>query len=716
LNPTSWLERFLFQFDYASKVKYVIGIAMFSACYVLFTFFQTITLYTQNIRIHTAGVSYQKPLNELLEKAMHFQMSSEHSLTALSLNEIEIFQNKIDEIFYNINVKQQEIESQRLPIVQENLQRFNTDLTIMERYWKEIKKQILRGILDSNVLMQWIESIYSMIISTNEIFALNLNFDRGNRYLIKIFNSNLPEIEMLTLNISQRIKFLKEQNTPHPYDVPLLTLLKRLNKAHETFKEQIETVRMSQNLIADKKTLTEESDFVVEFITAIDAYETFLYKAVFAENNLPSVSGSFFTLLKSFGIDTQLVAQDKLRSIDTKVLSELERNLIDSSFKLQGVVGDELDQLLAQQKRILNHRSILSTLFIIFGIVIVLMLYMTRVIRRPLADLKNAAIELANGNLSVRVKITSQDEVAQMSAAFNKMAQFFEDVLVDAGKITTHLAQSSSNIFSTAKQLETSLDQQEQSINQITNNAKGISRTVQDFAHSLQEVNNAATLTTHLATLSRKSLIEMETIMQQMANASTNIVTTLSTLKEKVVNINTIISTIVKIADQVNLLSLNTAIRAGKKGLKHPGFTVIAEKIRELADQTAYATLDMEMMVQQIISAVMEAVNEVGNFSTKIQKQLEEAVETRELLKKLITHTQTQISSFGIVNEGMQGQTMRAAQIHEAINRLTEASQRTIQSVRNLYLEIEYLYHASNNLHATTNLFIANSTPQEKTD
>jgi methyl-accepting chemotaxis protein len=257
------------------------------------------------------------------------------------------------------------------------------------------------------------------------------------------------------------------------------------------------------------------------------------------------------------------------------------------------------------------------------------------------------------------------------------------------------------------------LFEQEQTINQIASNAKGVSQTVKDFAKSLEEVNKTAAITAHFAALGRTSLTEMETIMQEMKDASTNIVGTLSSLQEKVTTINDVINTIIKIADQINLLALNTAIRASKKGLKGLGFSVVAEKIRELADQTAYAALDIEQMVQNIIEAVKEAAKEVDKFSEQIQEQVKKAMGVREGLIKLISRTQDQVSAFEKVNKGMQEQTHRAAQIHESINQLTNAAQMTTKSVRNLYLEIEYIYHATNSLQEMTKNFTKHSSQKK---
>ena len=79
--------------------------------------------------------------------------------------------------------------------------------------------------------------------------------------------------------------------------------------------------------------------------------------------------------------------------------------------------------------------------------------------------------------------------------------------------------------------------------------------------------------------------------MRQLAEATTSISAKLGIISEKANNINSIVTTITKVADQTNLLSLNAAIEAEKAREYGLGFAVVAREIRRLADQTASAAL-----------------------------------------------------------------------------------------------------------------------------
>lgn len=181
---------------------------------------------------------------------------------------------------------------------------------------------------------------------------------------------------------------------------------------------------------------------------------------------------------------------------------------------------------------------------------------------------------------------------------------------------------------------------------------------------ALKSISESLADTEILSTSSEEGLHQMVTIMQKMLAASSNIVTTLFTLQEEVANINQVIVAIVKIADQSNLLSLNTAIRANKSGSQGKGFTVIAVRIREMADQIALATLDIEKAVQEIVEAVRQAAESVTHFSQQVRNQDLATEEVARKLKELIDHTEQQLHHFSLIKSTLKGSTLGRNKLH----------------------------------------------------
>ncbi|WP_226987419.1 methyl-accepting chemotaxis protein [Parachlamydia acanthamoebae] len=401
---------------------------------------------------------------------------------------------------------------------------------------------------------------------------------------------------------------------------------------------------------------------------------------------------------------------DKMHEGNSPLITAMAEQTLRKSWEFRQESLELIQRVLQIQVDTMQNRLISGIMWTFFGLSLVLAFYITRVIRRPISDLKKAAKELAEGNISVRVKTSNQDEVALICDAFNAMADFFENVINHAKQISSRIVHSAQVVNTISKDLETNITKQKDTISLILPHAKRISKSALEFALSLNEVNRVVSITSNLAISGVKDLSEMKSIMQQMEQESSNIVGKLSELQLLVGQITGIINTIVKIADQANLLSINAAIRASKTGPTGLGFSIIAKKIRELADQAAFFTLDIEKSIHQIVSEISQTALYVTEFSEHILAQVNGVTETSYQLTQLIENTRNQTQAFDLINQGMQQQAARAAQIHSEIYTLTNAAQASTQNVNRFYNEIQYLHHAISHLQAMTNKFISTRT------
>jgi len=174
--------------------------------------------------------------------------------------------------------------------------------------------------------------------------------------------------------------------------------------------------------------------------------------------------------------------------------------------------------------------------------------------------------------------------------------------------------------------------------------------------------------------------------MQRLVDATRSISARLSNINEKATNIGSIVSTINKVSDQTNLLSLNAAIEAEKAGELGLGFSVVAREIRRLADQTAVSTLDIEQMVKEMQSAVSSGVMEVDKFIDEVRRGVKEVGTISEQLGRIIEQVESVGPRFEIVYDGMRTQSTGAEQISQAMTHLSEAAGQTKESLHEFHL------------------------------
>lgn len=662
------VDHFLFNFSYSIKIKSIIYIALGAAVFIAVMLIVSQHHLYQRTQKQLTGLYYLNAVNRVYETSLLYHIADELEprVQQQRLN-VATLRTQLQEAFDQLTQATQIVieghessvtEADDLSLKVAAIGSLISELTIPNAA-RTIRREVQ--------IIKLQEMVKQLINTIAHYQDLNVSVDETTFRLLHALTGIMPDVQMhLTTLITSGDLFKPIGEIP----------LEQLAQLVVT-RNQIAT--QSRDVLAHLNTAQEQSPIIAERV-----------EDPFVQNILEKYSESINLLLSITPPDSTPSSIESLASTGLPAVV--------SSFKISNDIGTMSDALIRKQSRTLKWREYFGAGFISFGCTVGLAAYTTRLLRRPLYVIRQAAEELSRGNLSSRIHVTVKDEVNQISEAFNQMVDQIETIIQQAGGISNNLASSASSIFNTAKQLETNVVRQERAITQIASNAKGVSRTVQDFAKSLQEVSQAATLTTQIAETSRNSLNDMEAIMHQMAKASMNIVKTLSDLQDKIGAINKVISAIVRIADQINLLSLNTAIRSGKEGTHHLGFSVVAEKINELANQTALATLDIEELVQKIIYMVSDSVKIVDHFSDQIRHQVFEAADIGEQLKRMISQTQEQFEAFETVNVGMQEQAKRASQIHEAISALTNTAQKTTQSVRNLYLEIEYLHHSTGNL------------------
>jgi len=204
---------------------------------------------------------------------------------------------------------------------------------------------------------------------------------------------------------------------------------------------------------------------------------------------------------------------------------------------------------------------------------------------------------------------------------------------------------------------------------------------------------------------SRDQLQEMEYTMRQLTEATNSITSKLGIINKKANNINNVVVTITKVADQTNILSLNAAIEAEKAGEYGAGFAVVAREIRRLANQTAVGTLEIEQIVKDMELAVSVGVIEMDKFNNSVNSSVKQVNKISTQIGKVINQVQSLAPQFIQVSESMEEQSEGAVHISEAMEQLTEASRQTVNALHETNSALEQLEEASQLLRSEISRF-----------
>lgn len=326
-------------------------------------------------------------------------------------------------------------------------------------------------------------------------------------------------------------------------------------------------------------------------------------------------------------------------------------------------------------------------------------------LRRKVDLILETVTAAANGDLTGKLEVYSDDAIGQLARGVQSMIDNLNVLVAQVQRSGIQVTSSATQIAATAKEQEATVAEQAATVNQIVATTTEISATAKELVSTMDEVSTVAEGTASAAANGQAGLQKMESTMHQVVEASTSIAAKLEVLNEKAGNINTVVTTITKVADQTNLLSLNAAIEAEKAGEYGLGFSVVATEIRRLADQTAVATWDIEQMVKEMQAAVTAGVMSVERFSEEVRRSVDEVSNISSGLAEIIDQVQALTPRFESVHEGMQFQSQGAEQIKQAIEQLSESAQQTVESLRQSHSSIDHLNEAAHMLQTGVSKF-----------
>ena len=320
-----------------------------------------------------------------------------------------------------------------------------------------------------------------------------------------------------------------------------------------------------------------------------------------------------------------------------------------------------------------------------------------------LREMSQAGAKMSAGDLTTKLQPRSElDEFGRSQA---DMIRNLSDLIRQVQRSGLQVNSSAVEIAATTKQQQTTASEVASTTTEISATAREISASSMELLKVTDEVAKISEDTSALATQGKTGLARMESTMRQIMEASASVTAKLGVMNDKAGNINAVITTITKVADQTNLLSLNAAIEAEKAGEYGRGFAVVAAEIRRLADQTASSTLDIERIVKDMVAAVSAGVMGMDKFSEQVRRGGEDVTEISAQLDQVILQVQSLTPSMDAVTSGMRSQNQGSQQISDALVQLGEAARQTADSIRDSSRAIEQLNNATSGLQTSISKF-----------
>ncbi|WP_417346611.1 methyl-accepting chemotaxis protein [Ferrimonas sp.] len=319
----------------------------------------------------------------------------------------------------------------------------------------------------------------------------------------------------------------------------------------------------------------------------------------------------------------------------------------------------------------------------IMALAIVTIIYVSRRTVAPVNAMLMNLQEIAQGegDLTKRLEVKGQDEIAQLGEAFNQFTSKLQETIREVADATEQVGMAVDSINdqtgTISRQLATHNDETEQVVTAVTE----MSTAAAQIAGNANQVADATQAAADDAGTAQNKLGHSVTSINALVGEVDLAAQHIDRLNEQSTKIHSVLGVIGDIADQTNLLALNAAIEAARAGDQGRGFAVVADEVRGLASRTQTSTLEIKEMLDELHQSVSKAVETMSNSQQNCETTVSSSSE--------ITTSLNAVS--GAVNE-INDMTSQIATAATEQSSVTEEINRNMVAIRDIVGE---LVHAS---------------------
>lgn len=393
--------------------------------------------------------------------------------------------------------------------------------------------------------------------------------------------------------------------------------------------------------------------------------------------------------------DSQRATQDV---IVIKDLAPKMDNVLNLLLGTKGVTGARVgglrdaleDQVQSSSTTLIdriNNLEMLQWVLLVLGLVVGVLLaaYTARSILMPIKHYRQFIGHVANGDLRNRIIVEGNDDLSLLGIHLNSMTE-------NLSKISHQISTASNGIITGLKDVNTAVtsqasgaNEQNSAVNETTSIIEEIRATSGQTLEKAQTLGESAERTKTEGQRGLLALQKSVNAMNEIQNRVNAIAESILSLSEQTQQIGETTSAVSNLAQQSKLLALNASIEAAKAGEAGKGFAVVASEVKDLAEQSHQATLQVQRILQDIQEATDKAVmaTEEGNKGVEV--------------------------GINLINE--TGDVVR--HLSEVINETTLATQQIVAAVKQEAVGIDQIAEAMSEINKTTGQFVV-STEQTK--
>jgi methyl-accepting chemotaxis protein len=352
---------------------------------------------------------------------------------------------------------------------------------------------------------------------------------------------------------------------------------------------------------------------------------------------------------------------------------EMAKNLALREQMIQ--VGTDLDTLsgeLAQlQSEKLASETASTHILLLVAAVLALLLgsaaamIISRVIVHPLQQTLEAALRIADGDLSQNIHVTRHDELGRLQQAVQDMNLSLRQLIGSIRDSVTQIASAAEELSCVTEQTSAGVNSQKIETDQVATAMNEMAATVQEVARNAEDASHAATSADSEAREGERAVGDAVQQMDRLAGEVARSNDAVAHLKQESEKIGSVLDVIKAVAEQTNLLALNAAIEAARAGEAGRGFAVVADEVRGLAQRTQKSTEEIE----GLIGGLQQGTQQAASLMDSSRALTENTVELTRRAGARLIDIAAAVSTIQSMNQQIAAAAEQQSAVAEEINR-----------------------------------------------